>query len=117
MQVKRDFRFTESLLFSIILGGFNSQTIKFTSLKCTSQGVLNVFTGSGKLRHNLIVFHFLFLFLLFRATPAAYGGSQAWGRIRAVAASLHASHSNAGYEPHLHVTYTTAHGNTRSLTH
>ena len=31
----------------------------------------------------------------------AYGGSQARGRIRAVAAVLHHSHSNVGSEPHL----------------
>ena len=33
-------------------------------------------------------------FCLFRAAPVAHGGSQAKGRIRAVAASLHHSHSN-----------------------
>ena len=38
---------------------------------------------------------------LFRAAPTAYGGSQARGLIRATAASLHNSHSNAGSEPHL----------------
>ena len=39
----------------------------------------------------------LFIYLcLFRAIPAAYGGSQARGRIGAAAASLHHSHSNAG---------------------
>ena len=32
---------------------------------------------------------------LFRAAPAAYGGSQARDRIGAVAASLHHGHSNA----------------------
>ena len=36
------------------------------------------------------------LFLLSRAAPAAYGGSQARGRIRAIAAGLRHSHSNAG---------------------
>ena len=36
---------------------------------------------------------------LFRATPAAYGGSQARGQIRATAASLHHSYSNTGSEP------------------
>ena len=41
-----------------------------------------------------------FFFNLFRATPIAYGSSQARGQIRAVAASLHHSHSNAGSEPH-----------------
>ena len=33
-------------------------------------------------------------FFLFRATPTAYGSSQARGGIGAVAASLHHSHSN-----------------------
>ena len=37
-----------------------------------------------------------FLFCLFRAAPAAYGGSQARGRIGAVAAGLHHSQSNTG---------------------
>ena len=38
---------------------------------------------------------------LFRASFKAHGSSQAWGRIRAVAASLHHSHSNARSEPRL----------------
>ena len=37
---------------------------------------------------------FVCLFGLFRATPAAYGGSRASGPIRAIAAGLHHSHSN-----------------------
>ena len=57
---------------------------------------------------------FFFSFLLFRATPVAYGGSQARGRIRATAADLRHSHSNARA---LSATYTTAHGDARSLTH
>ena len=36
----------------------------------------------------------------FRATPTAYGGSQARGQIRAVAASLQHSHSNARFLTH-----------------
>ena len=44
---------------------------------------------------------FFFFFPLFRATPEAYGGSQAGGEIGATAASLHLSHSNAGSELHL----------------
>ena len=36
------------------------------------------------------------VFCLFRAAPAAYGGSQARGPIRATAAGLHHSHSNVG---------------------
>ena len=43
--------------------------------------------------------HFFFFFALFRATPVAYGGSQARGRIPATAAGLH--HSKAGSEPRL----------------
>ena len=41
-----------------------------------------------------------FFFSIFRATPEAYGGSQARGRIRTIAAS----HSNTGSEPHLQPT-------------
>ena len=47
---------------------------------------------------------FFFFFCLFRATHAAYGGSQARHLIRAVAAGLRQSHSNTGSEPHLQPT-------------
>ena len=40
-------------------------------------------------------FFFFFVFCPFRVAPTPYGGSQARGLIRAVAASLHQSHSNA----------------------
>ena len=53
-------------------------------------------------------FFFLSFFLsvclsvcLFKATPMAYGGSQAKGPIPAVATSLHHSHSNTVSELHL----------------
>ena len=39
--------------------------------------------------------------LLFRAAPEAYGASQAKSQIRATAAGVHHSHSNAGSETHL----------------
>ena len=46
-----------------------------------------------------------FFFLVFsRATPMANGGSQARGRIGAVAAGLRQSHSNAGSEGRLQPT-------------
>ena len=46
-----------------------------------------------------------FLFFAFsRAAPAAYGGSQARGLIRAVAAGLCQSHSNTKPEPRLRAT-------------
>ena len=67
--------------------------------------------GSFQLRRARVL---LFLFCLFRATPMAYGCSHARGWLRAVAASLLDSHSNAGSES---TTYTTAHGNAGSLTH
>ena len=53
-----------------------------------------------------ILFFFFLVFCLwpFRATPAAYGGSQARGLIRAVAAGPHQSHSNARSELHLQST-------------
>ena len=78
------------------------------------------------------LFFLLILFAFFRATPMAYGRSQARGQIRAVAASLQNSHSNMGSKLHLHptpqltatldpqttsATYNTAHGNARFLTH
>ena len=55
-------------------------------------------------QESLFIYLFIYLFSLFafsRATPVAYGGSQARGIIGAVAASLCQSHSNAGSEPHL----------------
>jgi len=45
---------------------------------------------------------FLFIYLLFRATSVAYGGSQARGQIGAVAAGH--NHSNTRSEPHLQPT-------------
>ena len=44
---------------------------------------------------------FFFFFGLFRAAPLAHGGSQAKGRIGAVAVGLHHSHSEHQMEPSL----------------
>ena len=52
--------------------------------------------------YDFFIFIFIFVFCLFRAAPAAYGGSQARGLIRAVASGLHHSHSHAASEPRLH---------------
>ena len=49
---------------------------------------------------HFFLFIFKFIFCLFRAAPAAHGGSQARDRIGAVAAGLHHSHSNVESEPH-----------------
>ena len=43
----------------------------------------------------------LFLKFFFRATPVAYGRSQAWVQIGAAAGSLHHSHSSTESKPHL----------------
>ena len=43
----------------------------------------------------------IWLFNFFRATPRAYGGSQARGGIRAIAAGHSHSHSNARSKQHL----------------
>ena len=59
---------------------------------------------------------FFFFFLLFRASPVAYGSFQAWGQIGDAAPGLHHSHNNAGIQA-ASVTYTTARGNAGSLTH
>ena len=71
----------------------------------------------NKERDMVLTFSFLslsFFFCFFRAAPTAYGGSQARGRIRAIAAGLHHSHSNSRAAS---ATYITAHGNTGYLTH
>ena len=49
-------------------------------------------------------FFFFFFFCIFRATPVAYGGSQAKGPIGATAASLYHCHSNMGSKPRLQPT-------------
>ena len=56
--------------------------------------------------YKIIYFFFIFfVFLLFLwAAPVAYGGSQARGRIGAVATGLRQSHSNTGSEPRLQPT-------------
>ena len=53
------------------------------------------------------VFIYLFIFIPFafsRATPSAYGGSHARGRIEAIATGICQSHKNAGSEPSLQPT-------------
>ena len=52
---------------------------------------------------TIYLFYFMF-FCLFRASPKAFGGSQARGRIRAVAAGLCHSYSQAGSKPRLQPT-------------
>ena len=61
---------------------------------------LKVITSALKSKQLFIYF----VFCLFRAAPAAYGGSQAKGPIGAVAAGLHHSHSHIRSEPRLRPT-------------
>ena len=51
-----------------------------------------------------VLFCFVFVILLFRATPTAYGGSQASGRVGALATGLHHGHSSARSELRLRPT-------------
>ena len=55
------------------------------------QFALSVCESASALSYSFVCF--IILFLLFRATPMAYGGAQAKGHIGAVAAGLHHSHS------------------------
>ena len=48
-------------------------------------------------------YHFIYFFI-FKATPATFGSSLGRGQIRATAAGLHHSHSNARSEPRLKLT-------------
>ena len=60
-----------------------------------------MYSPSQKLkRHNATTVegHNPTFFFFLRATPTAYGGSQARGQIGVVAAGLRHSHSNAGSE-------------------
>ena len=55
-------------------------------------------------RMECFLFFGFFFFLLFRATPTAYGSSRARGLIRATAVGLRHSHSYVGSEPRLRPT-------------
>ena len=63
------------------------------------KGYVYILISHFELVHCSPIFFFFWSF--FRASPAAYGGSQARGRIGALAAGLHHSHSNLGSEPRL----------------
>ena len=70
----------------------------------THHVALNLFRtrqDTNKTEYVREIFLFIFFSLLGGAAPAAYGGSQARGLIRAVAAGLRLSHSNSRSEPHL----------------
>jgi len=67
------------------------------------------FIVSGLISRSLIHYYYYYYYFFglsafSRAASATYGGSQARGLIRAVAASLRQSHSNAGSELRLQPT-------------
>jgi len=74
----------------------NKQTNKNTKEK---EGEKGLFLFGQQEKFNLFI-----IICLFRATPVAYGSSQARGRFGAAAAGLPSSHSNAGSELHLRPT-------------
>ena len=53
---------------------------------------------------NYYYYYYYYIFAFSRAAPMAYGGSQARGLIRAVAAGLRQSHNNARSQPRLQPT-------------
>ena len=63
-----------------------------------------IFTFSILVSFSFVVVLVVVVVAISWAAPAAYGGSQARGRIGAVATSLRQSHSNAGSEPRLQPT-------------
>ena len=72
----------------------------------SKQQISTTLVGVSSLRETQVIVPFLevlffFFFLLFRATHAAYEGSQVRGQIGATAAGLHHSHSNVGSEMYL----------------
>uniref|UniRef100_A0A8D0SZI1 Dedicator of cytokinesis 5 n=1 Tax=Sus scrofa TaxID=9823 RepID=A0A8D0SZI1_PIG len=64
----------------------------------------NVEVGGVDGRRHSLPFFFCLFFAFSWAAPAAYGGSQARGRIAAIVTGLHQSHSSAGSEPRLQPT-------------
>ena len=84
-------------LFTLTLGSLFAAQLCWSL--CFSACLLSTLSWGSQ-----ILFFFFFLFAFSRAAPAAYGGSQARGLIRAVAAGLSQSHSNVGSKPLLQPT-------------
>ena len=68
---------------------------------CTTQRGLRSYLVTAKCFHDTSFFFFFFALLFFRAALVAYRNSQGRGCIKAIAAGLHHSHSNARSKPHL----------------
>ena len=85
------------LLFEMFL--FLLNNISWTSFHISRKNtVLGDHFTSFLNREDFIYLYSFWSFCLFRAAPAAQRDSQARGQIRAIAAGLHHTHSNAGSE-------------------
>ena len=104
------------ITFKVVLIGMNLQFLFSDSFSCCLIIPL-LLSSLCPFPYNFLIFFCVCVCLLFLwATPAAYGDSQARGLIGAVAAGLRQSHSKCRIRA-ASATYTTAHGNTGSLTH
>ena len=92
---------TSSLTFTFMRSDLISCELNFKASTNMSRDLIKL---KIYLEFYFFKFLFIYLFLLFRATPVACESSQARGPIRATAASLHHSYSNAGSKPHLQPT-------------
>ena len=98
--VKMSFTFPSSV---VTVSGIHLLSAHFhTALSCFSSDSCAPSSQTSALVPRETTFPF-FSFCVFRAAPMAYGSSQARGQIRAAAASLYHSHSNARFEPHFHL--------------
>ena len=82
--------------------------MKYNAVRSHTWWIMKGMAKKRSVLERLVFFFFffcLFVFLSFsRAALAAYGGSQARGLIRAIAAGLHHSRSNSGSMLHLQPT-------------
>ena len=94
----RDRHFCQGIKKMLTLGcKLHNEKLSTIQTTCDS-----CFYNKGRI-HLIIFYFYLFIlyFVILGPHPWAYGGSQARGRIRATAAGLHQSHSNARSEPRL----------------
>ena len=107
---------TVRMACSSSLEGISSQVhIEWFHVSSLKSATVRVFTPETSANVPNQVLCNLLLLLLFRATPVAYGSSQARGWIRAAAVSYSHSHNNTASK--LHLQPTIADGNARSVTH
>ena len=88
-----------TMQWSVLTGtGFRSSIMASTDRALLPQHLIICFTKDigHYIPYIFCVCVSFFFFCLFRVAPAAYGGSQASSPIRAIAAGLHHSPSNAG---------------------